>query len=59
MLLLCVCEVSDVVDENGRCVEVDEVMIARRSAGVLVNACSILSYLFWYYVNIVYSKEIW
>ena len=59
MLLLCCVCVSDVVDENGRCVVDEVVMIARRSVGVLVNACSILSYLFWYYVNIVYSKEIW
>ena len=46
MLLLC-CEVgvSDVVDENGRCVEVDAVMIARRSVGDFVNACIILAYI--------------
>ena len=40
MLLLCCACVSDVVDKNGRCVvDVDVVMIARRSVGALVNAC--------------------
>ena len=39
LLLCCVCEVSDVVDENGRCVvDVDVVIIARRSVGDFVNA---------------------
>ena len=55
MLLLC-CDFSDVVNENGRCVD-EVVMIARRSVGDFVNACYILTYLFWYYVNIVYSRE--
>jgi len=38
VLLCCAC-VSDAVVENGRCVVVDVVMIARRSVGDFVNAC--------------------
>ena len=57
MLLLCCACVSDVVDENGRCVEVDVVMIARRSVGDFVNACSILLTYLVCYFDIVYSRE--
>ena len=48
-MLLLLCCVSDVVDENGRCVVVVVMMIARRSVGDFVNACYIIACLVCYF----------